>query len=368
MITTDALHPFLGHSESGQAIRRFDWTASPLGPIDGWSTSLRAMVGAILDSAFPQCLLWGPRRITIHNDAFLPILGYKPPAIGRPFEDIWAEVWDLIGPLVERAYTGEPTFIEDYALVVQRGDRPEQVYFTFCYSPIRDDDGHIAGMLDTVIETTAKVQAQQQARLVSAELAHRMQNTLAIVHSIADQTFRAADSLEDARAALGRRLKALGQAHGLLTQSNWLGAPMRAVIEGALVPHSMAPGEICAQGPPVNLSARQALSLSMAIHELATNSMKYGALSVADGEITIRWVLVPMDGDQCLRLSWKECGGPTVMPPQRRGFGSLLIEQVLAMDFDGKVDMCYAPDGFCFELATRASNLGAPAAASLSSV
>ena len=192
--------------------RHFDWSATSLGPIDSWSNSLRTMVGAILESAFPQCVLWGPQRVTIHNDAFLPILGSKPPAIGRPFDTVWPEVWHVIGPLVERAYAGEPTFIEDYALVVQRGGRPEQVYFTFCYSPIRDDDGRIAGMLDTVIETTAKVQAQQQARLVNAELAHRMQNTLAIVHSIADQTFRSADSLDDARATLGHRLKALGQA------------------------------------------------------------------------------------------------------------------------------------------------------------
>lgn len=357
MTMADALNLFLGHSASGRAIRRFDWAASPLGPIDSWSNSLRTMVGAILDSAFPQCLLWGPQRITIHNDAFLPILGCKPPAIGRAFEDVWAEVWHTIGPLVERAYTGEPTFIEDYALVVQRGGRPEEVYFTFCYSPIRDDDGQIAGMLDTVIETTAKVQAQQQARLINAELAHRMQNTLAIVHSIADQTFRSAESLEEARAMLGRRLHALGQAHRVLTESNWLSAPMAAVIEGALLPHSIAPGEICAQGPPVTLSARQSLSLSMAIHELATNSMKYGALSVASGAVTIRWVLEPIEGDECLRLSWRENGGPTVTPPQRRGFGSRLIEQVLAADFGGKVDVCYAPEGLRFELATRASNL-----------
>jgi two-component sensor histidine kinase len=358
MTMTDALHLFLGHTNSGQAIRRFDWAANPLGPISGWSHSLRTMVGAILDSAFPQCLLWGPQRITIHNDAFLPILRRKPPAIGRPFEDVWPEVWHMIAPLVARAYAGEPTFIEDYALEVHRGERPEQAHFTFCYSPIRDDDGHIAGMLDTVVETTAKVQAQQQARLINAELAHRMQNTLAIVHSIADQTFRTADSLDDARATLGRRLTALGEAHNVLTQSNWLSAPMAAVIESALIPHSNAPGDICAQGPPVDLSARQALSLSMAIHELATNSMKYGALSIAGGEVTIGWALELADGDECLRLSWKESGGPPVTPPQRRGFGSRLIEQVLASDFGGKVNVSYAPEGVRCELVTRTSNLG----------
>ncbi len=358
MTMTDALHLFLGHSASGQAVRRFDWSHNPLGPIDGWSHSLRTMVGAILESAFPQCLLWGPGHIAIHNDAFLPILGKKPAAIGRPFDEIWAEAWHMIGPMVARAYAGEPTFIEDYPLIVERHGRPEQTYFTFCYSPIRDDDGRIAGMLDTVIETTATVQAREQARLVNAELAHRIQNTLTIVNSICDQTFRSASSLDEARLTFARRLKALGQAHTVLTQSSWTSAPMAAIIEGALLPHSMAPGESCAQGPPVNLSPRQALSLSMAIHELATNSMKYGALSAAGGQVTVRWKLEPLDSsDKCLRLSWTESGGPPVSPPQRRGFGTQLIELVLAEDFGGKVNLCYAPEGLRFELTTKLSNL-----------
>lgn len=357
MTMTDALHLFLGHSACGQSVRCFDWAHNPLGPISGWSHSLRTMAGAVLDSAFPQCLLWGPQHISIHNDAFLPILGNKAPAIGRPFHVVWAEAWHVIAPLVARAYAGEPTFTEDYPLVIDRGGRPEQAYFTFCYSPIRDDDGRIAGMLDTVIETTPKVQAQQQARLINTELAHRIQNMLAIVNSICDQTCRAASTVEEARLTFSRRLKALGQAHRVLTQSSWISAPMAAIIEGALIPHSMAPGEICSQGPQVNLSARQALSLSMAIHELATNSMKYGALSAPGGEVSVRWALEPLDGDKCLKLRWLETGGPRVSPPERRGFGSLLIEQVLAEDFGGTVDMCYAPEGLRFELATKLSNL-----------
>jgi len=354
---TDALHLFLGHSACGEAVRRFDWDRNPLGPIGGWSHSLRTMVGAILDSAFPECLLWGPQHISIHNDAFLPILGKKSPAIGRPFGEVWSEAWYRIGPMVARAYAGEPTFVEDFPLMIERHGRPEQAYFTFCYSPIRDDDGRIAGMLDTVIETTSKVQTQQQEKLINAELAHRIQNTLTIVNSICDQTFRTASSLDEARITFSRRLKALGQAHIVLTQSSWISAPMAAIIEGALTPHSMAPGEICAQGPPVNLSPRQALSLSMAIHELATNSMKYGALSAAGGEVTVRWTLEPIDGDQCLRLRWTESGGPRVAPPERRGFGTRLIEQVLAEDFGGRVKLCYAPEGLRFELATKLSNL-----------
>lgn len=349
---------FLGHSASGQIIRRYHWARNPLGPIPGWSHSLRTVVGAILESAFPQCLLWGPERITIHNDAFRPILGQKPPAIGRPFEDVWPEVWDIIGPIAARAYAGEPTFIEDFPLVIERAGFPEQTYFTFCYSPVRDDDGHIAGMLDTVVETTGKVRAEQQTQLINAELAHRIQNTLAIVGSIADQTFRTSESLAHARVTLSRRLKALGQAHYVLTRSSWNSAPMTTIIEAALEAHRCAPGKICARGPPIELPAKQALSLSMAIHELATNSIKYGALSVTGGEVDIRWGIELLEGEECLQLTWVESGGPPVTLPKRRGFGSQLIEQVLAQDFRGPVALCYAPKGVRCELITKLSNLG----------
>jgi two-component sensor histidine kinase len=352
------LHAFLGKSATAQVIRSYDWRGNPLGPIDDWSYALRTIISNILESAFPQCLVWGPQHITLYNDAFLPILGRKAPAIGRCFDEVWAEAWDIIGPMVARAYAGQPTFIEDFPLVVQRDGRPEQTYFTFCYSPVRDDDGRIAGMLDTVVETTAKVEAERQAKLLNAELAHRIQNTLTVVTSIADQTFRSATCMSEARTALSSRLKALGQAQDLLTRHDWNSASMAEVVEGALLPHTSTPGEICAQGPPVNLSPKQALSLTMAIHELATNSMKYGALAVAGGEVTIRWKFLPLHGEEYLQLCWVESGGPTVVSPERRGFGSRLIEQVLADDFRGSVTVTYEPRGLRCELLTKRYNVG----------
>lgn len=357
MTADEGTDVFLGRGRTGQVIRQYDWANNPLGPIQDWSHSLRAMVGVILESAFPQCIVWGPEHITLHNDAFLPILGRKPEAIGRPFDEVWHEVWQAIGPLVDRAYAGQSTFIEDYPLVVQRAGYPEQVAFTFCYSPIRDDDGQVAGMLDTVMETTSKVRAEKHSQLINAELAHRIQNTLTIINSIADQTLRTATSLGEARTLLSCRISALGHAHEVLTRSKWNSAPIGAVIEGALAPHQGAVGEICAQGPPLNLSAKQALTLGMAIHERATNAVKYGALSVPGGEVTIRWQIGTVNNDECLRLTWVESNGPTVTPPVRRGFGSRLIEQVLAEDFRGKVDLSYPPQGVRCELVTKISNL-----------
>lgn len=358
MTAADATDVFLGRSKAAETIRRLDWSNNPLGSIPQWSQSLRTLVGAVLESAFPQCIVWGPQLISIHNDAFEPLLGNKPPAQGRPFNEVWAEAWPMIAPMAQRAYAGEATFIEDFSLIVHRREHPEQTYFTFCYSPIRDDSGQVAGFLDTVIETTAKVRAEKRSKLINDELAHRIQNTLTIVNCIADQTFRHATSVDDARAAFSQRIRALGNAHELLTQSSTNVASIAAVIETALLPHRGALGEICAQGPPLNLSARQALTLAMCIHELATNAMKYGALSQAGGEVTIRWAIEPMNDQDFLRLTWVESNGPAVIEPTRRGFGSLLIEHVLADDFQGKVDVNYHPQGLRCELITRLSHLG----------
>lgn len=358
-MAADATDAFLGRSPAAETIRHLDWSNTPLGPIRDWSPSLRTLVGAALESAFPQCIVWGPQRITIHNDAFLPLLGRKPLAQGRPFDDVWREAWPVIGPLAERAYAGEATFIEDFSLVVHRSGFPEQTYFTFCYSPIRDEKGEVVGFLDTVIETTAKVRAEKRSKLINDELAHRIQNTLALVNAIADQTFRNATSLAEARDAFSQRIRALGGAHAVLTQSNDNIAPITAVIENALAPHQATLGEICAQGPPLSLGARQALTLAICVHELATNATKYGALSQPGGDVTIRWQVEPRHGENYFRLTWVETHGPVVTTPERRGFGSLLIEQVLADDFQGKVDVDYLPQGFRCQLTTTLSNLRA---------
>lgn len=357
MMAADATDAFLGRSPAAETIRRLDWSSNPLGPISHWSPSLRTIAGAVLSSAFPQCIVWGPERITLHNDAFQPLLGRKPLAQGRAFNDVWHEAWPVIGPLADRAYAGEATFIEDFSLIVHRSGFPEQTYFTFCYSPIRDDTGEIAGFLDTVIETTAKVRAEKRAKLINAELAHRIQNTLTIVNCIADQTFRSAASVGEARASFIQRIRALGSAHEVLTQSNDNVASIATVIQHALAPHQGALGEISVEGPPLNLAARQALTLAMCIHELATNAMKYGALSQSGGTVEIRWDAEPRDDENYFRLTWIERNGPPVAAPERRGFGSLLIEHVLADDFHGEVDVHYHPQGLRCELTTQLSNL-----------
>lgn len=134
----------MGSGQMARLTRAHDWAATPLGPIANWPEELKTVASLVLDAPFAMALTWGPDLTMIYNDAFHPILGEKPEALGRSFREVWAETWDTIGPIAERALAGEATFIEDFPLIVERGGAPEQAWFTFSYSPVRSADGRVA--------------------------------------------------------------------------------------------------------------------------------------------------------------------------------------------------------------------------------
>ena len=144
-------------SDMAERVRQHDWASTPLGPLEHWPDVLKTTVALCFASSFPQSIIWGPQLTMLYNDAFIPILGDKPYALGRPFSEVWHEVWADIGPIAKAAFEGHATFIENFPLLIERGSGPEQAYFTFCYSPIRDPQGKVVGMLDTVTETTTTV-------------------------------------------------------------------------------------------------------------------------------------------------------------------------------------------------------------------
>lgn len=151
-----------------QKIRNHDWASTSLGPLDGWPDVLKTTVALVLASHFPQSIVWGEDLITLYNDGFVPILGTKPEALGRPFSDVWKEAWSEISGIADDAFAGQATYIENFPLVIQRSVRPELAYFTFCYSPIRDQFGQVVGMLNTVTETTATVLMTQRLAVLDA--------------------------------------------------------------------------------------------------------------------------------------------------------------------------------------------------------
>ncbi len=158
----------VGGGEMGALMRSTDWSETKLGPVEHWPTSLRTMLGVVLGSRFPMLLWWGPDLLHLYNDAYRPILRDKHPAsLAAPAAEVWAEVWDVAGPMARSVQEGGPaTWTEDLQLFINSGGMAEETYFTFSYSPVPGDDGRVGGLLNTVQETTAKVQSERQIRML----------------------------------------------------------------------------------------------------------------------------------------------------------------------------------------------------------
>jgi two-component sensor histidine kinase len=331
---------------SAQAIRAFDWSKTALGPIETWPISLKTIVDAMLSSKFPQAVVWGPDYTTLHNDAFRPILAGKASAIGRSFADVWSEAWSTLGPIAEQAYAGTPTFIADYPLTIERNGQTDVAYFTFCYSPLRDDAGRVSGMLDTVVETTETVRTQQAQAVLARELMHRVKNTMAVTSAIVTASMRHATTLDEARDTITARIEALSRTQALLNRPSG-SADVDTVVREAIAPLLDDPARLSATGPTTSISAQQAVGLSLAIYELATNALKYGALSVPEGRVSITW---STGENNAFDWHWRESGGPVVSAPKRAGFGSRLTNRIVASYFAGKGETLYAPEGVEFRL------------------
>jgi two-component system, chemotaxis family, CheB/CheR fusion protein len=177
------------------------------------------------------------------------------------------------------------------------------------------------------------------------ELNHRVKNTLAVIQSIATRTLTHASTVEEAREAFGSRLMNLAKAHDILTRESWMGANLAEVVADTVKPHVSSQNRFRIEGPDVHLAPSAALAIAMALHELATNAAKYGALSTEDGVATIGWKVSGADADRRLTLHWTESGGPKVVPPTRSGFGSLMIQRVLAAELGGEVGVSYESSG-----------------------
>lgn len=192
--------------------------------------------------------------------------------------------------------------------------------------------------------------AEARRRDLVQEMAHRMKNLLSMVQAIATQTLRQSATMEDGRQAIAQRLAALARAQDILTQADHEAANVCAVVAATIEPHQTRDGRIRLDGPDTLLTSQQALGLSLAIHELATNAAKYGALSNEDGTIDVAWT----SDDEAFVFDWIERGGPAVLAPQRRGFGSKLIERIVASYFNGEGRIDFAPTGIQFKLVGRA--------------
>jgi PAS domain S-box-containing protein len=210
-------------------------------------------------------------------------------------------------------------------------------------------DGTPLSMAGVSIDITDRKRGDDHRELLSAELNHRVKNSMATMQSIAHQTLRHSADLDQAREALDARLHSLSAAHDVLTRENWEGATLAEIADGALRPFRTGQGKRFAiGGPDVKLVPRKALALVLALHELATNAVKYGALSNDEGRVILNWELIDGAKTDRLWLRWEELGGPPVAPPTRKGFGTRMIERALAAEFGGTAEIDYRPRGVVF--------------------
>lgn len=255
-----------------------------------------------------------------------------------------ARVAAAVAATVER---DEPYRIE-YRILTPGGEQ-RWVAVQAEMQPREDDDRPV--MLGFATDISDRKFAEEHRAVLANELTHRVKNTLATVGAVVGQTLRDATSLADARTAIAGRIASLGAAHELLLKDEIEGAAIGDIVNGVLAPFTDRAGALFhIEGPSIRLSPEVTLALSMALHELATNAVKYGALSVPEGRVVVRWALLGSDGDRRLHFCWIESGGPPVSPPQRTGFGTRMIERVLSQHVRGTAAVTYPVDGVRFEI------------------
>jgi two-component sensor histidine kinase len=343
----------LGGGEMGALVCALDWSKTSLGPISAWPAHLKATISLMLPAQAQIVLFWGPEFVALYNDAYAPTIGDKHPrALGRPARENWAELWDDLEPLLRRVLeTGETVFAKDRPFYIERHGYPENVYFDISYSPVRDEAGKVGGVLCIVSETTERVVAQERQRLLLRETNHRLKNLFAMVDAMISLSVRSARTPQEFAEALRGRLAALLRAKELVrpgTMGTEHAASERTTVH-ALVRTIMQPYDddtsrerISVSGPDVVVGATAVTSLALALHETATNAVKYGALSEPNGAIRIKW---ETQGDD-FHLEWGETGGPTiVIPPKAQGFGSVLTERSIASQLGGKIEYDWQRNG-----------------------
>lgn len=320
-----------------------EWSTTPLGPVEEWSPHLRCAATWVLEAKLPAALVWGAERVTIVNDALRPILRHY--AQGSRLAEAFAHAECDAGQIADKAMQGRATLVRDCRLTVMRGGFREEAWITFSCSPVRAADASVEGVILTGIETTQGVEAKRRAEVVASELSHRLKNSMAMVQAIATQSLRTVRERPLVR-AFTDRIVALGRAQDVLLRDNWDRSALETIVRETLSVHAKcAEGDgdgerIDTSGPELMLAPRAVLSTAMLMHELATNAMKYGSLSVEDGRIAVDWRI---EGEE-LVLAWRERGGPPAHPPTREGFGSRLINMGLVGT--GHVEKRYTAAGF----------------------
>jgi PAS domain S-box-containing protein len=290
-------------------------------------------------------------HITVYTqDRHLRYTSISNTMLGRSVEEVLGRTDEEILPLElhavvigakrEALSSGQAQRVE-VAVEGRRGPR----WYDLHIEPLRNDAGEVMGLTCAAVDVTERKEGEAHLRLLLRELTHRSKNLLAIIQAMARQTARHAGSIDAFLRQFGARLQALAASHDLLVRESWHGAALDELVRSQLGVHVAETEEqVAIGGPAVALKPEAAQNLGLALHELAANAARFGALSVPDGRLSVTWDR--NDGvEGGLALEWREQNGPRVKPRRKRGFGSMVIEGNLARALDAEVDLNFDPEG-----------------------
>ncbi|MFJ7311825.1 HWE histidine kinase domain-containing protein [Pseudomonas sp. NPDC098747] len=287
--------------------------------------------------------------IVYANDSFLKLTGYdRNEVLGQSFNSLLEqrvdpEVIEKIKSEFEKCENHDNNLDIDY----NRKDG-SALFVSVFISPVWDESGEIVQHFVSFMDITKHKEAQNKSKMFIDELNHRVKNTLATVQAIVWQSFKKSSDTQIVRESIDSRLFALSRSHDLLTREHWNGVSFRDLVNEVLEPFGVA-GDGAARfiiaGRNVRISPQTALALGVALNELATNALKYGALSNEAGCVLIEWAVAPMPAGNRLIIRWQEKDGPTVAPPSRKGFGSQVIERGLCHELAGTVHLDFPEAG-----------------------
>ncbi len=311
-----------------------------------------------------ETALRGADVVVFTQDCDLAYTWVSAPVAGRPPEEMLGRADDEVAPPDIRA-----RLIEFKRDVLAEG-KAEQSEFRFTdadgddrwyalrVEPNYDLDGHVAGLIGALVDVTERRQRETHIRVLMRELTHRTKNLLAVIQAMARQTLTASVSARDFESRFSGRLQGLASSLDILVHENWEGASIAGLVRSQLSHYEDFFGKrIEIDGPEIMLTPEAAQNLGLALHELSTNSSKYGALSVPEGIVSIRWGVERHGGEDRFRFAWRERNGPPVTPPKRKGFGHAVIERLVPKALAADVKLRFDADGASWEVDAPATVL-----------
>jgi PAS domain S-box-containing protein len=291
-------------------------------------------------------------RITFYNEAAAEFAGRRP-----ELGEFWCVTWRLYNadgsrlpheecPMAVALKENRP--VRGAEAIAERPDGTRR-WFAPYPTPLRDSAGRLSGAINMLVDITERKDAERQQKLFIDELNHRVKNTLATVQSIVAQAARSTDEVGEFQKAIEGRILALSHAHNQLSERHWADAELSQLVRSGLEPY-LGKGQVLLSGDAILVPPRAALMLSMAVHELATNAVKYGALSSSDGSVELSWAVKTNGAAPRLRLCWLEQNGPPVAKPTHKGFGARLLEHGIETELGGNTLIEFAPNGLRFEI------------------